>query len=149
MTLSGSGSIDDHITFTGTFTDGNTVFDCSPAVLSVCTGSQSNGEIEVTFGNLKLNQSQSASVLSNAKVTLSGYNSKYSVRIMVDGGASYITDYSISSSFLSKTLTMNLSSLTPGKHVISIGFVSPGGDVQSYNLYVRYDGTNVIFSTEW
>ena len=153
LTLTGSSNVNDLMKFTGTFTDGNTTFSCTPAVAHVYKGSSGifgdllGREIEFSVQST-LNKSIAASNLSSVKVKMSNYNSKYSAVIYVDGqrvdGIA-----SISSSWSGATLTMNLSSLTAGKHVISIGLVSAGGDVQSYTLYVRHDGSNVIITTDW
>ncbi len=152
LTLSGSSNVNDLMKFTGTFSNGNTNFNCTPATAHVYKGSGLSGSImgrEIEFNvQTTLNQSISANNLSSVKVKMTNYDSKYSPVITIDGqrvdGIA-----SISTSWLSSTLTLNLSSLTEGKHVVAIGLVSSGGDVQSYVLYVKYDGTNVILTTDW
>ena len=150
LTKNGSSNVDDIITFTGTF-NGKA---CSPAAVSVYSGSQTDRGVSRAF-QFTTNTWISASNLSSVKMYVDGFEvaDQEDIIILVngeefEGSVTYKQQYvSFNGDYrIAYVLTIDFSSLGDGKHVVSIGFKTDGGDMRVIPLIIRRNGDQVLFA---
>ncbi len=131
-------AFDDHVIFTGTF---NGVA-ASPAAVHVHTVKKEE-TVTYTYGNaLRVNRKTEAACLSNLSIDVENFDGTVIIKIDEEKFEDF--------TFENGTIKMDLSHLEPNKHVISIGFISKGGNLEhSIHLTLRYDGEYVVFRELW
>ena len=150
LTKNGSTNVDDIVTFTGTF-NGKA---CSPVAVSVYSGDQVDRGVSRSF-QFTTNTWISASNLSSVKMYVDGFDvaDKNDIVILVNGeefngSFTYKSQWVTFNGDFRKAyvLTIDFSSLGDGKHAVSIGFKTDGGDIRIIPLNIRRNGDQVLFA---
>ena len=155
LTKNGERDADDLVTFTGVF-NGK---ECTPAVVSVYSGELKSRKISRHNWNVEFNKTltDASSLLSSVTVEIGNFIPESGkVIIMIDGEEFKDFTYGETkvpvedSADYRYVLDMNLASLSDGKHIVSVGFKSHGGDMRVLPLVVRYDKTanTVVFANK-
>ena len=140
----GEGDVADIITFIGEF-NGKA---CTPCAASVYSGEQpdrkiSRGGWNISFENTLDN---AAEILKSVRVNVYNFKGDESDVVMVVDGEEF-DSFTFTKDGI---LDMDLSSLSDGKHKLSIGFKSRGGDLRLIPLNVRYNkaANTVVFANK-
>lgn len=147
LNKTGDADIDDIITFNGVF-NGK---ECTPTAARVLTV-EGEPDRKVTRGGWNVSfekkMSGASNILKSVIVKINNFKEDASqIAIVVDGedftGFAYDCE--------SCVLDMDFSGLSDGKHIVSIGFKSRGGDLRVLPLVVRYDKTadTVVFANKY
>ena len=155
LTQNGERDMDDFVTFTGVF-NGKA---CTPATVSVYSGELKSRKISRSNWNIEFDKTlpDASSLLSCVTTEVSNFIPESGKVTIMIGGEEFknftfgekkvaVED----SNDYRYVLEMDLSGLSDGKHIVSIGFKSHGGDMRVLPLVVRYDkaANTVVFANK-
>jgi hypothetical protein len=144
--------IDDHILFTGNFTIDGEEYECSPTAVNVYYGEKCDRQITSVYStDIKMDKAMNPDILKAVEIHTTNFKGTAD-NIIIDINGEKFTNFTYKVANEEKVegiLSMDLSSLKPGKYRISVGYVTPGGDMQVTYVNLRYDGEKVFFSTAY
>jgi len=140
----GEDDVADIITFMGEF-NGKA---CTPCAASVYSGEQPDRKISRGGWNISFEKTldNAAEILKSVRVNVYNFKGDESDVVMVVDGEEF-DSFTFTKDGI---LDMDLSSLSDGKHKLSIGFKSRGGDLRLIPLNVRYNkvANTVVFANK-
>lgn len=140
----GTEEYDDHIVFTGKFLINGDEYDCSPTAVNVYTGEKVDRQIGIIYDTkIQFEKEMDPEILKEVVVTIANYSAD---RVIINVNGKEFTNFKLKVEGDKCEIIMDLSEFKSGKHMMSIGCVTKGGDMQVVSLNVRYDGEKVIFA---
>lgn len=140
----GTEEYDDHIVFTGKFLINGDEYDCSPTAVNVYTGEKVDRQIGIIYDTkIQFEKEMDPEILKEVSVTIANYSAD---RVIINVNGKEFTNFKLKVEGDKCEIIMDLSEFKSGKHMMSIGCVTKGGDMQVVSLNVRYDGEKVIFA---